>query len=253
MYERVKSSLLWLLKVPPEPHDPMGDVESLRVFRAAPGYLSYITVGWLITQLALLAAGLFVFAPLLFAATASGAMAVLVMVLGLLALVVFAGQAALTYFTLRLNYEMRWYKVTDRSLRIRAGVWSVREMTMTFANVQNISITQGPLERLFGIWDVRVETAGGGGQGGPHGKGEGFGTNLHTAVFRGVDDAEHIRDMMLTRLRRVRSAGLGDPDDAQDAEQPPRRALGAGSEMTALLAAFRDEARALRQVVERQR
>ena len=25
MYERVKSSLLWLLKVPPEPHDPMGN------------------------------------------------------------------------------------------------------------------------------------------------------------------------------------------------------------------------------------
>ena len=84
-------------------------------------------------------------------------------VLGLVALLAFVGQAALTYFSLRLNYEMRWYKVTDRSLRIRAGVWNVHEMTMTFANVQNISITQGPLERLFGISDVRVETAGGGG------------------------------------------------------------------------------------------
>ena len=132
----------------------------------------------------------------------------------------FVGQAALTYFSLRLNYEMRWYKVTDRSLRIRAGVWSVHEMTMTFANVQNISITQGPLERLFGIADVRVETAGGGGgHGGPHGKGDGFGANLHTAVFRGVDDAEEIRDLMLARLRRVRGAGLGDLDD----RRPERR------------------------------
>ena len=55
MYEHVKSSLLWLLRVPPEPHDPMGDVQSLRVFRAAPGYLRYITLGWFIAQLALLA------------------------------------------------------------------------------------------------------------------------------------------------------------------------------------------------------
>ena len=250
MYERMKSSLLWLLRVPPEPHDPMGDVQSLRVFRAAPGYLRYITLGWLISQLALLLGGLIVFSSLLFASAASGAASALVMVLGLLALLVFLSQAALTYFSLRLNYEMRWYKVTDRSLRIRAGVWHVHEMTMTFANVQNISITQGPLERLFGISDVRVETAGGGGHSGPHGTSERLGANLHTAVFRGVDDAEEIRDLMLARLRRVRGAGLGDLEDVQRERSLERDALGGGSEMVTLLTALRDEARALRQVVE---
>ena len=124
-------------------------------------------------------------------------------------------EVLLTYFSLRLNYEMRWYKVTDRSLRIRAGVWNVHEMTMTFANIQNISITQGPLERLFGISDVRVETAGGGGASGSHGQGSGIGSNLHVAVFRGVDTPEQIRDLMLDRLRQVRSTGLGDPDDVR--------------------------------------
>jgi membrane protein YdbS with pleckstrin-like domain len=250
MYERVKLALLWLLKVPPEPHDPMGDVQSLRVFRAAPGYLRYITLGWLISQLALLLGGLIGYGSLLFATAASGPVSILVMVLGLLALVFFFGQAALTYFSLRLNYEMRWYKVTDRSLRIRAGVWHVHEMTMTFANVQNISITQGPLERLFGISDVRVETAGGGRHSGPHGTAEGVGANLHTAVFRGVDDAEEIRDLMLARLRRVRGAGLGDLEDVQRERSSVRDALGAGTEIVTLLAALRDEARALRGVVE---
>ena len=52
MYEQLKSTLLWLLKVPPEPHDPMGDVHSLRVFRAAPGYLRYITIAWALWELA---------------------------------------------------------------------------------------------------------------------------------------------------------------------------------------------------------
>jgi membrane protein YdbS with pleckstrin-like domain len=251
MYERVKSSLLWLLRVPPEPHDPMGDVQSLRVFRAAPGYLRYITLGWLISQLALLAGGLVVFISLLVASATSGPFSILVIVLGLVALLAFVGQAALTYFSLRLNYEMRWYKVTDRSLRIRAGVWNVHEMTMTFANVQNISITQGPLERLFGISDVRVETAGGGGHGGAHGNGEGFGANLHTAVFRGVDDAEEIRDLMLARLRRVRGAGLGDLDDAHAIDPShAHAAFGAEAEIVNLLAALRDEARVLRRVIE---
>jgi membrane protein YdbS with pleckstrin-like domain len=251
MYEQLKLALLWLLRVPPEPHDPMGDVQSLRVFRAAPGYLHYITLRWLIFQLALLAGGLIVFIPLLFASAPSGLLSILAIVLGLVALLAFVGQAALTYFSLRLNYEMRWYKVTDRSLRIRAGVWNVHEMTMTFANVQNISITQGPLERLFGISNVRVQTAGGGSQGGSHGKGGGLSSSLHTAVFRGVDDAEEIRDLMLERLRRVRGAGLGDLDDAHPmAASPAHAVFGAEAEMVNLLAALRDEARALRRVTE---
>jgi membrane protein YdbS with pleckstrin-like domain len=250
MYERLKSTLLWLLKVPPEPHDPMGDVHSLRVFRAAPGYLHYITIGWLITQLAILVSGSLILVPLLVASSASRIASIVVSLLAVLAALIFLAQAALSFFSLRLNYEMRWYKVTDRSLRIRAGVWNVHEMTMTFANVQNITVSQGPLERLFGISDVKVDTAGGGGGGsGSHAKAEG--PNLHVATFRGVDNPEEIRDLMLQRLRRLRDAGLGDLDDAPavkgDAAYAP--SLGAGETLT-LLAAFRDEARALRTRVE---
>ena len=39
----------------------------------------------------------------------------------------------------RLDFEKRWYLVTDRSLRVREGVVNVREMTIMFANIQNIS------------------------------------------------------------------------------------------------------------------
>jgi membrane protein YdbS with pleckstrin-like domain len=249
MYERLKSTLLWLLKVPPEPHDPMGDVHSLRVFRAAPGYLRYITIAWLITQLAILLGGSLIFISLLVASSASGFALIVVSVLAILAALAFLAQAGLSFFSLRLNYEMRWYKVTDRSLRIRAGVWNVHEMTMTFANVQNISISQGPLERLFGISDVKVDTAGGGGGSGSHGNAEG--PNLHIATFRGVDNPEEIRDLVLQRLRRLRDAGLGDLDDVPNlsTEGAHAPAFG-GSETLSLLAAFRDESRALRRTVE---
>lgn len=248
MYERLKSTLLRLLRVPPEPHDPMGDVHSLRVFRAAPGYLRYMTVGWALSELAILLAGIVIVIPLAVAA-ASGVAAIVVTVLGLLAAVIFLGQAGLTFFSLRLNYEMRWYKVTDRSLRIRAGVWNVREMTMTFANVQNITVSQGPLERLFGISDVKVDSAGGGSSAASHG--QGAGANLHVATFRGVDNPDEIRDLMLQRLRRLRDAGLGDLDDAQTAkvarvDSPAFR----GDETLTLLSAFRDEAKALHRAAE---
>lgn len=249
MYERVKTFVLWLLKVPPEPLDPMGDVQSLRVFRAAPGYLAYMTVAWCLSQTIVLLIGLAVLIPALFASTFAG-LELVVVGLALLAAVVFAAQAMLTYFSLRLSYEMRWYKVTDRSLRIRSGVWGVHEMTMTFANVQNISITQGPLERLFMISDVKVQSAGGGASGG-HGKGEGAGTDLHVAVFRGVDNPEDIRELMMARLRRVRGTGLGDLDEHRDPEKASEHAGPMTSpELLSLLAEFRDETCALRRAVE---
>jgi len=118
-------------------------------------------------------------------------------------------QIPLTYAMARLDYELRWYIVTDRSLRIRAGLTSVQEITMSFANVQQVIVSQGPLQRLLGIADVRVQSAGGGG-----GEHENGGDDLlHTGVFHGVDNAPEIRDLILDRLRLFRQAGLGDPDD----------------------------------------
>jgi len=76
---------------------------------------------------------------------------------------VFVASIPITYFLQRLNYEMRWYIVTDRSLRIRSGVVRVREMTMTFANVQGIRLNANPIEGLLGLANVEVQSAGGGG------------------------------------------------------------------------------------------
>jgi membrane protein YdbS with pleckstrin-like domain len=241
MYEALKDRLLWLLKVPPEPLDPVGDAGTLRVFRASPGYLRYITAGWLLTQLGILVGLLAADIPLAILGTSSTLAGVAVALITVGALVAFALQLALSYFTLRLNYELRWYKVTDRSLRIRSGVWNVSEMTMTFDNIQNITVSQGPLERFFGIADVRVTTAGGGDAAAQKKAGHGV-QNLHLGIFRGVDNPGEIRDLMLARLRRLRDTGLGDPTDDHSHES--------GSDWTRAIAALRDEAVALRKTTE---
>lgn len=119
-------------------------------------------------------------------------------------------QLPVTFAAVRLDWELRWYIVTDRSLRIRAGLWSLQESTMSFANLQQVEVTQGPIQRLLGIADVRVQSAGGGS--GP-GKGHDEEHSLHTGVFHGVDNAQEIRDLILERLRHFRQAGLGDPDE----------------------------------------
>jgi len=155
-------------------------------------------------------------------------------------------QLPVTYAMARLDYELRWYIVTDRSLRIRSGLTKIQETTMSFANVQQVVVNQGPLQRLLGIADVRVQSAGGGGGGGD-GHHKGAGDSLHSGVFHGVDNATEIRDLILERLRRFRETGLGDPDETRSplpATTPPMKPADA-------LAAAREvltEARALRRL-----
>jgi uncharacterized membrane protein YdbT with pleckstrin-like domain len=133
----------------------------------------------------------------------------------------FLAQLAFTFLALRLGYEMRWYIVTDRSLRIRSGVWSVEELTMTFANIQQITVEQGPLQRVLGIANVQVSSAGGGGGKKPGEKKK----DGHAGYFEGVEDAESIRDLVLERLRRYRDSGLGDPDDVPTALAAAKQVL----------------------------
>ena len=113
----------------------------------------------------------------------------------IIGVVFFLAQVPFSLVPVILDWEMRWYIVTDRSLRIREGVWKVSEMTMTFDNVQEVSIRQGPIERLFGIANLRVRTAGGGGRSNTRDRGRG--KIGHVGYFRGVDNAPAIRDLVL--------------------------------------------------------
>ncbi len=236
------------LKVPPEPEPPLGSPGSVRVFNAAPGYYRYRLVLWglrqvgavigLVVGLAFVASGVEVAEfPL------SRELATFIEVVGI---GFFLVQLPLSFLMVRLDYRYRWYMTTDTSLRIREGITTVRERTMTFANIQNLSLKQGPVQRFFGISDLQVRTAGGGGADSAEEskKGHSESDNMHLGYFRGVDNAEEIRDLVLSRMRGLRDSGLGDPDE------PPAAATDFDS--SDLLAAARGllvETRALRAVV----
>jgi len=205
------------LKVPPEPEPPAGAPGSLRSFRAARNYLKYRLVQWGLKQVAALWGLL---AGLIFV-TRFDEFPWLFNTLEVLAWAGFAFQLLLSLTLVFLDWDLRWYLVTDRSLRIREGVGKVTEKTQSFANIQNLSIRRGPLQRLLGIADLEVKTAGGGGGQGKNPQEAGK-EDLHSAYFRGVDNAEEIRDVILARLRRFRDAGLGDPDEA---DGPPETLL----------------------------
>ena len=124
------------------------------------------------------------------------------------------------YIAIHLQYDTTWYVMTGRSLRIRRGIWMIHETTITFENVQDLKIHQGPVERFFGISNVLVETAGGGAPVGAENQPAAM--TAHRGLIQGVADASRIRDLILARLRKTRTSGLGDeheePDDARPAD-----------------------------------
>ena len=210
MYEHFKNIILDLMKAPKgAPPAPAGTHDSIQIFRASPQFLRYqmLVLSIVMGVIAIL----FIILSILVLISNFG----IGLIVGVLLFLLFGMLCGIAYILVRLEYELRFYIVTDRSLRIRRGVWSIVEQTLTYANVQNVKVEQGPLERVFGVANLAVETAGGGAaMAGP--EQSGFSSaNYHRAVLRGLDNAEMVRDIILGYLRQLPHtvAGLGDPDE----------------------------------------
>jgi len=223
--------VLQFLAVPSSPEIPEGSATSVRIFRAGDNYYAWLVLTWA-------AASVAVFLGLL---SASVALVQIVRqapgwaqlgVSALLAVVwsAFALMTVVTFLARRLNFRLRWYIVTDRSLRIRRGVFTVEELTMTYRNIQEIRVTAGPLQHALGLANVEVHAAGGGGDS-KHGGGG------HVGRLEGLSNANDIRDLMVARLREYRDAGIGDTSHAEP--------VSGGTELAAAKQML-EEARALR-------
>jgi membrane protein YdbS with pleckstrin-like domain len=122
-----------------------------------------------------------------------------------IALVLFAVQCfiiGLALVTTRVDFELRHYLVGDRSLRVAQGAWKREEVTLSYANVQNIEVTQGPLERMFGFKSLTISTAGADTTPGAE--------NSHLVTLVGLEQADEVRALILGMLKQQRDAGLGD-------------------------------------------
>ncbi|MHC4129767.1 MAG: hypothetical protein ACYSUA_16695 [Planctomycetota bacterium] len=222
IYEQIRDELLTFLKAPRQPPDPpAGSRESVQVFRAAPNFLRYQVVVW--------GAGfaLGILAEVIFIVVGHGheKLGWAELALGYVALVATVLGSVVKYFLIRIDYDMRYYVVTDRSLRIRQGALLIDELS-----------------------NLVVETAGGAGGGGKEGRENPF-RRGHEGRLRGVANAREVRDQILKLLKRYRDAGLGDPEDRRRATPVSPLAGGLSPQGLARLREVRDELRQLRQTV----
>lgn len=121
----------------------------------------------------------------------------------------------IAYIALHLAYDTTWYVLSDRSMRVRRGIWTIHETTITFENVQNVNIVQGPLQRWFGFANLSVSTAGGGSTS------EASTMGAHSGWLEGITNAPELRQRILEKAQH--NAGLGDETEA---ERPQRLPLG---------------------------
>lgn len=216
LYAGLWAILVRWLKVPAAPPSlPVAPGAQAESFRPAPAFLSYLKLGFWIS------AGAAAFAAVVIVVASSIARWWLGLVLIVPVALAFGTPLFISYVALHLRFDSTWYVMSDRSMRLRRGIWSIQEATITFENVQEVQVSQGPIQRYFGIADVVVHTAGGG-SGGGHGKhgGESAGAG-HVGLIEGIADAPRLRDLISTRLQRSKSAGLG--DESADHTHPATR------------------------------
>jgi len=226
--------------------------EGVESFKPADGFLRYLKFWfWLLfwpMDVALLVIWIILGVWNIWIALAAGPLILVIMIVPDL----------IVFVAIHLRYEATWYVMTERAIRIRRGIWIIRETTISFENVQNVKVQQGPVQRHYGISDLVIETAGAGTSNPKAGT-----TVGNQGIIEGIADAARIRDVILRHLRRSQLAGLGDEENEGSwaggpRHQPMKRPATAGElrdsrrrgsqfspAHVALLREIRDEVRAL--------
>jgi membrane protein YdbS with pleckstrin-like domain len=200
-----------LFKVPKSgPSLPVGDGEAVQTFHPARGYLSYLRFWFCLALIGFELFLLFLWAGIGVSNPAAG------LFVGPLLLLLMVLPPVIVFVAIHLRYDNMWYVMSSRSLRIRRGIWIITEMTFTFENIQNVKVKSGPLQRAFGIADVIVETAAAGKDSSGHNR-----AVSNQGVIEGIADAEKIRDLVMSHVRRSRTGGLGDERSVEQRVSTP--------------------------------
>ncbi len=99
-------------------------------------------------------------------------------------------------------YKSLEYIIDSDSVKMRKGVFWRKRVTAPFTKITNIDVTQGPVQRIFKIGTVHVQTAGSGGATGAQAE----------LLFLGINDTEGLKD---TIMKRVRGYSISEPTETR--------------------------------------
>lgn len=148
------------------------------------------------------------------------------------------GPALLVLLPLRyFRYRTLHYLFDGEGVTMRWGMLFRREVTLTYARIQDIHLVSNVVERWLGIGRVQIQTA--------------SGKSGAEMTIEGLPDYESVRDQLYGRMRGARAV-VGRVDRGEPAEAPSRGEESLSDVVTALEAAVA-ELRGLRTDIARER
>lgn len=137
------------------------------------------------------------------------------------------------------RYHTLRYRFDDEGVTMRWGILFRKEISLTYARIQDIHLTSNVVERWLGLAKIQVQTASGN-----------AGAEM---TIEGLQHFEEVRDFLYSRMRGAREharqpAGAGPALPVASAAALDAPAL---DEVAATLRAVAEEVRALRAAVER--
>lgn len=152
--------------------------------------------------------------------------------------------AALPFLYFR--YHTMRYRFDEDGVSMRWGILFRREVSLSYARIQDIHLTSGIVQRWLGLADIHIQTA--------------SGSSKAEMTIEGLREYEVVRDFLYSKMRRARgraatsgeAAPLGSP-----APSPAAASSGSGApavpgdELAAALQQVARELRATRLALER--
>lgn len=215
LYERVSV----LLKVPGGALSPNGELE-IRSFHPAPRYAGYRLCRWVFTQIGIFIPYAMFLLPRDFHTLLeqfgfgwiqninySGNLQerlpeFMELPVTILTMGAFLTQFVFSFIFTFLSAKSHSYLLTDRSIRIRRGLWLHQHITLSLKNIQQVKYSQNLLQRLWGIGSLEVRTAGGGASAKNKKNDE---DKSHTGELEGLIDPIELRELLNATIKEASS------------------------------------------------
>lgn len=134
----------------------------------------------------------------------------------------------LIFLPLYFRFHTLRYRFDEEGVSASWGILFRREVSLTYARIQDIHLSRNIIERWLGLGTVQIQTA--------------AGSSSAELTIEGTDRFEEIRDFLYWKMR------------GHDAAVPATPAQGAGApagEAVKLLGEIRDDLKAIREALEK--
>ena len=132
------------------------------------------------------------------------------------------------------RYHTLRYRFDSEGVSMRWGILFRREVNLTYARIQDIHLTSGPVQRWLGLADLHVQTA--------------SGSAAAEMVIEGILEFEEVRDFLYGRMRGVSDGGR---KDSSATGAPIGDASALGASLAGVTAELRGAREALEQLARR--